>query len=527
MRSGMALLAALVLACPASAREKKESYYVDASLEPGVQLLDWEAVDGLAGSRPPLHRDVVLAVLTPSGRELRIHAVTPDSLEAVPRRTVAMLDDVIAWGSADLRPDPGAELLLLTRGGAWSYSILKDGYRGNAKAIARTELVYDLPDPAALPYWAFVLPGPVGKGQDRFLLPSAAGYHVWSPDPSQADVWTSGPLFAAGQIASVRDTTGPKDSVNGNREGPRNQIKIALQGDPSPFVEEHDEDASNLLSASLAYRSPALLDVDGDGSLDLLDLSPAGLAFHKNGAANATSVEPLPEYLTAKKTERSLKLADLDGDGDIDILARLVPKENGIKNRAIRLLVLLQERGKMFPAKPNGVLRFDASELRIQITDVNGDKRPDLVLRKFELPGMLESVGGLEFTFTHLVYFGGKKGFERKPSVKATEVYDEESIAGAIANYELTRDCDNDGVADLVALDLEGRLAVRRVVKDSGFFSGDSWELEKAPWKRFETRGAISSLSVPDLNGDGLGDLVSLGDERLTVMLSMGRRRSK
>lgn len=523
----MVFLAALVLASTAAALEKKESYYVDASLEPGVQLLGWEAVDGLAGARPPLRRDVVLAVLTSTGRELRMHACMPDSIEAVPRRTVAMLDDVIAWGSADLRPDPGAELLLLTRGGAWSYSILKDGYRGNAKPIARTELVYDLPNPEALPHWAFVLPGPVGKGQDRFLLPSAEGYHVWSPDPAEADVWTSGPLFAAGLNTGVRNTTGPKGSVNENRPSPRNQIKIALQSDPSPFVEGDDEDAANLLSASLAYRSPALLDVDGDGSLDLLDLSPAGLALHRNAAAKATSVETLPEYLTDGKVERSLRLADLDGDGDIDILARLVPKTNGIKNKAIRLLVLLQDGGKMFPAKPDAVLRFDASELRIQITDVNGDKRPDLVLRKFELPGILESVGGLEFTFTHLVYFGGKKGFERKPSVKATEVYDEESIAGAIANYELTRDCDNDGVADLVALDLEGRLAVRRVVKDSGFFSGDSWELERAPWKRFETRGAITSLSVPDLNGDGLGDLVSLGGKRLTVMLSMGRRRSK
>lgn len=514
---------AWLLCAGASADLSKDSYYVDASLEPDGQLLGWQSISGLPGAVAPVNRDLVLAVRTSTGRELRLHACKRDAIDPVPRRTIAMLDDVIAWGAADLRADPGKELLLLTRGGGWSYSILKDGYRDNAKAIARTELVYDLPNPERLPYWAFVLPGPKGRGQDRFLLPGRDGYALWGPDPNEPDTWKAGPLFAAGRRTGVRDEGERTTADGGSRGEDDNRVEIVLSGDRSPFLGKDEENAANLLSESLAYRAPALLDVDGNGSLDLLAWTSEGIAVHLGGAARADRVEALPEYLTQDDTERHLQLADLDGDGDLDVLARLTSESSGLENSPVRVLVLLQNKGRLFPEKPSQVLRFDAAELRSQVTDVNGDGKPDLVVRKFELPGLLESVNGLNFTFTHLVYFGDRRGFERKPSVKSTEVYDEDSVSGAIANYELVRDCDGDGFADLAALDLSGRLAVRRVRKDSGFFSGDSWELEEAPWKRFDTRGEITSLSVPDLNGDGLGDLVSLGEARLTVMLSMRR----
>lgn len=501
-----------------------DSFYVDASLELTGRLLDWKAVDDLAGAAAPLSRDLVLAVRTARGRELRVHSVHPNGIDPKPRRTVVMLKDVIAWGVADVRPEEGKELLLLTRGGAWSYSLLKDGYRGNVAVLAKTELIYDLPNPDLLPYWAFVLPGPAGKAKDRVLLPGREGYAVWSESPSQAGVWKAGPLFHAGTRAAVRDD---QDQPGDEDSGGSVNLDLVLAGDASPFLSDKENEAADLLYDSLAYRAPALLDVDGDGLLDLLAWTDEGLAMHAQGADEPSWVQPLPEYLNPKDTSRSLTLADLDGDGDLDVLAKLTEDAEGLNNSSVRLLILLQDGGRFFPSKPNQVLRFSAAEMRTQVTDVNGDGRLDLVIRKFELPGLLESINGLEFRFTHLVFFGSKRGFERKPSVKEVEVYDENSVASAIANYKLVRDCDGDGHADLVALDLEGRLSVRRIIKKSSFFGGDTWRLEVAPWKLFNTRGAITSLDVPDLNGDGLGDLVSLGSKRLTVFLSQRRKGSR
>jgi len=50
-------------------------------------------------------------------------------------------------------------------------------------------------------------------------------------------------------------------------------------------------------------------------------------------------------------------------------------------------------------------------------------------------------------------------------------------------------------------------------------------ELDDAPWKRFEVRGDIESLEVLDLNGDGLGDIVSSGDRTLVILLTTRKGR--
>ena len=68
---------------------------------------------------------------------------------------------------------------------------------------------------------------------------------------------------------------------------------------------------------------------------------------------------------------------------------------------------------------------------------------------------------------------------------------------------------------------LEQRRGQRR--QQRGVFGGRSWELEDNPWKRFEVRGSIASLVVEDLNGDGLGDIVSQTPDMLRILLSSAR----
>lgn len=164
--------------------------------------------------------------------------------------------------------------------------------------------------------------------------------------------------------------------------------------------------------------------------------------------------------------------------------------------------------------------------LRVEVTDVDGDGRVDLAFRKLELPSVVAAVTGLEFTFTYLVYMGGRKGFDKRPTLDHEETYDEDTVVGLAANRELTLDCDGDGIADLVEVDLDGRIAIRRVIKTSSFLRGETWSLERAPWKRFAGEGSIESLVVRDLNGDGLGDVISAGERRFSLWLSSrGRQR--
>jgi hypothetical protein len=300
-------------------------------------------------------------------------------------------------------------------------------------------------------------------------------------------------------------------------------------------------DTSDLLELEQAYGAPALLDVDGDGHVDLLMLENNELAVHLADSTGAipispTRIESLPDYLRTDgeddDEDRSItiRFADLDGDGDQDILARDEIDPDGFENGRFSLRILLNDGERLLPDKPQQILRFEAAELRVHVTDVDGDGRPDLAIRKFELPSFLDVVTGLEFTLTHLLFLGEKKGsrpFERKPALKQGQTFDETTLQEAIKNRELSMDCDGDGVADLVEIDLEGRIAIRRLKLEDGFFSGPTWSIEESPWLRFDAYGSVNSIEVRDLNHDGLGDIISAGSETATILLSRasGRKR--
>jgi hypothetical protein len=221
---------------------------------------------------------------------------------------------------------------------------------------------------------------------------------------------------------------------------------------------------------------------------------------------------------------RRLILADVDGDRDIDILVILQGELQSLGKAPARILVLINDGKRLLPPKVTQVLKVEGTELSLQVTDVNGDGRGDLVLRKFELPSVTQAITGLKFQFTHLVFFGEGRAFARKPDVKHEEVYNEKNLQDAVGNYELRMDSSGDGIADLAAIGLEGRITLRRIqFRDGGFFRGDSWSLDPSPWKTLKTPGDPTSLRVQDLNGDGLGDVISGSERHLTIHLTQRR----
>lgn len=520
------MIAALALGIALAA----EAHHVDASLDLAGELLDHRFVDLDGDGR----RELVLALrMKRGGRELRFHRVGDARVEPEPYATVRVLEDVLAYGFADVREEAGRELLLLTRSGVFSYSITKEGYRDNAARLFESELVYDVPDRRALPFWGYTIPF---AGGDLVLVPAMNGLEVWGPPGPDAEGTTGyrrvASLFTPVQRArrALRD-----EDVSGRRR--HSGISFERSGeDDALFADAFPDEAAPrsdvFLQDSRSMRAPALVDLDRDGALDLVLRRDEDLAYFENEggrfSAEPTRAEAYPDYLTSLGREVDLRLVDLDGDGDLDLLAESRAKADGFENVEHTLLVLLSDREHLFPAAPTQILRFEAGVMRAEVVDVNGDGRPDLAVRLFELPSLVQTVTSIQFELTHLLYLGtgdAARPFGRKPAMKRSETFDENSVGAAAANRTLRLDCDGDGTPDLVEVDLAGYVAMRRLRHESSFFGGESWELDEAPWKRFPVRGSIASLEVLDLNGDSLADVVSASDESLAILMSVRPQR--
>ena len=513
----------LLVSSPTAAASdlQREAFYVDASIDVDGRLLDWHFVE----LDPARGEELVLAVAPPRGdRELRIHPMRDGRPAPEPRQVVPMLKDIVAWGVADVRDEPGRELCLMTSQGVWSYSLQYGGYKDNARPLVSTPLLYDFADPGSLSHWRYVLPG--GE-RDRLLVPEPEQIGLWGPG-GEDGAYRRVVALERPPRKEAEDTERPSDGAEVEADGDGFEILLRQS---SLFLQDDPRAEAALFSSAYRFPAPALVDLEGDGHLDLIRKAGDRLFVHRGGpagpAAEPTRIEAFPDDLVSDDddVDVDLRLVDLDGDSDLDVLAEVSVDVDDFENAVQRVLVYENDGRSLLQEKPAQVLRFEAAFLVVDVADVDGDGRVDLAVRKLELPSLVGTVTGLEFTFSHLVYLGERRGFARKPALKRVEVYDEDSIVEVAANRELVLDCDGDGIADLVEIDVDGRIAVRRLKKESSFFGGTSWELEESPWKRFDSAGEIGSLTVRDFNGDGLGDIVSAGEQRLTLFVSARRSR--
>ncbi len=518
------LALALLIACAPVGSAAAEVRYIDATLELEGSLLDQRIVDLLGDGEQSL----CLALRKPGGeRELRIYGITSRGLSAAPVFSVPVLEDVTAFGFADVREEPGQELIFLTRSGAWSYSLTKRGYRGNIERLVSEDLLYDVPDSRTLSYWEYVLPA---EGGDLLLLPGNEGFAIWGPRPSDEPVPAGEARYIStadfGVPMRAVKQAGASSGVSASSGG----LTVSISRGSRLFLGD-DPAGGALLSDSKSYSAPALVDVNGDGELDLVTERDGKLHLHwaKDGLIERepSRIEEFPDYLQVTDSDLSLEFADVDADGLLDLVAHIEEDVDGLENAEHRILILINDGERLLPDEPRQVLRFEAAELSWNLAEVNGDDRPDLVLRKFELPSMLETVTGLEVTLTHLVFLAeprGKALFARRPVLKHERVFDENSAGEAIKSRKLELDCNGDGIPDLIEIDLQGRIVIRRLTFDSGFFSGDTWSLDEEPWKSLDTRGSALSISIADVNGDGVCDILSPGTKSLAVFLSQRTR---
>lgn len=498
-----------------------EVTHLDASLSVDGAILSTASsdVDGLPGNE----LSVAVYERASGRRELRVYRVGgPAGREAEPFLSVPIKSDVLSWCWAELLPAAGRELVLLTRSGAWA--LPQGAGLREVRRLAEVELFFDVPDPTTLPRWPWVV---ARDGGDGLLLPEPDGYGLWLPSGADGllrrDAW-----FPSEEARS--DSTPRGRRGRGRVTVTAGEIRIAghLRGGLAG-EQATDSDGAHLLSASSRLDAPALCDVDGDGELDLLRWDEGALALHL-GRDGAIPVEPSRRdtrvaSVDADGSDLDALLHDLDGDGDLDVLGRLRSEREGNldANRSFSLLVLINDGTTLLPEVPRQLLKFEAAELQQDVADVDGDGLPDLVIAKVLAPDLtaLASPDGIQVTRSVLIFRGlGEGRFSRRPDVEREDVYDAASLGAAISTRDLSLDFSGDGLADLIDVDLRGSAVVHRLQRKSSLFGADAWTLERAPWRRLAGVADMDVLRVTDVNGDGLGDVLSHAGERLTLLLS-------
>jgi len=279
-------------------------------------------------------------------------------------------------------------------------------------------------------------------------------------------------------------------------------------------IASHDSYAVTLLLGdgksgfALAPKSPVVMkegehphthgllagDLNGDGHLDLVTVNSnpdndVSVAFG-DGMGKFTRA-PAPFAVGASPYPGTF--ADLDGDGNPDIIATSTGRRTPEEEASSKALTVLFGDGKGGFRKARVPLRT-ALPWFVAVGDVNGDRKPDLVVTHAERP---------ELT----VLLGDGKGL-------FTEVAGSPFDLGHSAWYLSVADISRDGNADVVAAAGDG---VRVLLGDGrgGF--------KAAPGSPFATGKGTWQLAVGDVKGDGKADVVATNLESDNVSVLLGR----
>ena len=442
---------------------------------PPEQVLDDAALADFDGDGA---LDLILASHArkqPFERYLRIHHRVSASVcyPPSPDRDLRLHPDVVAFCPGDVTAAPGAEIVLFTATGAFAWSSAA-GEKDLPEKLATADFLWQLPHSREVFLWRDGVRDVDGDGLADLFLPEAGGYRIFfqARDGTGATDFTRTaylgvpeyvPAMGRASVAAARDRLKKLRTSLALGEG--------RGGEPDDLIRVDD---------SVPY--PVLADFDGDGRSDVLAVTDTELLVWRQGQGGVFREAPdlrLPLPLSIDAGRRldvsfSAHVRDLDGDGRADFV--LVAGDRSAQSARTQVLVYTQAGeavegpgAPIFGARPRDAMFLGGFAGLLDLTDVNGDGLPDLVMGSVRVDALdairAATKGDLDVDLT--VYLNQRGRFSKRPDLNLGFPIPARDVRGAgkTVTARFLGDLTGSGVADLLLRDDPERirvLAVRR-----------------------------------------------------------------
>ncbi len=473
-----------------------------------------------------LRVDLMVASVAGGERTLRLWRQRADaSFASTPDWSLAVPPDVTSWSLLDLRPEPGRELVLLTRGGVHSLTTTRAGLKDNLRREFAAPLFPDLADPRRLPCWRLTQDVD-GDGRDELLLVVEEELRIFAVATDAAVAAAGSALVELGRLpvtpraARVSErgsfTFGSSGMRGSGPGGGASFFRSARTSRPGIFGEK-------LLDRRRTLDLPRLLDFGGDAALERVEsedghwrVSPLPLP---GAPAPAPARFELPE---AARDASTTEWTDLDGDGTRELVVFRSDDDDKVALAFTARADPAQPLGALFDATPTARIKLDGMGVQYWLTDVDHDGRQDLTARVFDVPTGVSTLATVRLD-TAFHVFRGRPGatWSRAPDLSFERSFRPEQLTRVQESLLINvgGDFDGDGCNDLVTTQLDGRVEIRRIT------TGERLELEAKPIVSFAPPAEVERLETWDLSRDGVADLTLRHEQALTLFVSRGTPR--